>query len=286
MDVQAAQGTLVRAVRSAKVDAPIAALNYGDLNESVTVGPFTYVHLRAGRDARDRSLEAGRFDVYRADPLGIAGRVVVRRGTRIALGDPIGTVNRFAHVHLNAGTPGREVNPLALPLAAFVDTVPPTIEPKGVSLYDEAWTPLALRYRGRLVVRGRIRIVADAWDQVDGNVRRRRLGLYRLAFQVLGPEGAEVAGFEEPRTTVVFDRLPSDPRAAALIYAEGTGISVYGNRRTRFRYVVTTRVVDGEASEDFWDTTALVPGPYTLRVFAADASGNETVRDVPVWVYR
>jgi hypothetical protein len=121
---------------------------------------------------------------------------------------------------------------------------------------------------------------------VDGNARRRRLGLYRLAYQVLGPEGSEVAGFEVPRTTVVFDRLPPDPAAAGLIFAEGTGISVYGHRRTRFRYVATTRVVDGEASEDFWDTTALAPGPHTLRVFAADASGNETVRDVAVWVLR
>jgi streptogramin lyase len=285
-DVQAEPGTVVRAVRAAKVDAPLAAHNYGDINESVSIGPFAYVHVRAGRDQRDVSLEPGRFDVHRPDPLGTPGRLVLRRGTRIALGDPIGTVNRFAHVHLNAGTPGREVNPLSLGLAGFVDTVPPTIEPRGVALYDEEWTPQALRYQGRTVVRGRIRIVVDAWDQVDGNEPRRRLGLYRLSYQVLGQGGSPLPAYERPWTTVVFDRLPQDPGAAGLVYAEGTGISVYGNRRTRFRYVATTRVVDGEAIDEPWDTTALQPGPYTLIVTAADVAGNETRREVPVWVYR
>jgi len=286
VDVQAPPGTVVRAVRAAKVDAPIAANNFGELNESVTIGPFTYVHVRAGRDQRDVSLEPDAFPVDPPDGFGGRGRLRLRRGTRFLLGDPIGTVNRFAHVHLNAGTPGREVNALTLPLAGFVDTVPPTIAPRGVTLYDEAWGPLILQSRGRLLVRGRVRIVVDAWDQVDGNEPRRRLGLFRLGYQVLTGDGAPVVGFETPRTTIVFDRLPADPRAAPLIYAEGTGITVYGNRRTRFLYIATTRVVDGEASEGFFDTTSLLPGPYTLRVIAADASGNETARDVGVFVYR
>jgi hypothetical protein len=131
-----------------------------------------------------------------------------------------------------------------------------------------------------------VRIVVDAWDQVDGNAPRRRLGLYRLAYQVLASDGTPLAGFEHPRQTVVFDRLPVDPHAPPLVYAEGTGITVYGNRRTRFLYVATTRVVDGEATEDFWDTSTLAPGPYTLRVIAADAAANETARDLPVFVYR
>jgi DNA-binding beta-propeller fold protein YncE len=284
IDVQADPGTIVRAVHGAKVDAPIAANNFGDLNENVTIGPFTYVHIRAGRDHRDASLDPATFPVVPLDPSGVPGRVILRRGTRILEGDPIGTVNRFAHVHLNAGTPGREVNALTLPLAGFVDTVPPTIAPKGVTLYDEAWAPFSLRARGATLVRGRVRIVVDAWDQVDGNAPRRRLGLYRLAYQVLAPGGTPLPGFERPRPTVVFDRLPADSKAAFLVYAEGTGISVYGNRRTRFLYVATTHVVDGEASEGFWDTSSLSPGPYTLRAIAADIAGNETARDVPVWV--
>ena len=176
IDVQADQGTIVRAVRSAKVDAPIPAFNFGDLNENVTIGPFTYVHVRAGRDRRDVSLDAGLFTIVSPDASGWPGRVLLRRGARVLAGDAIGSVNRFAHVHLNAGTPGREVNALTLPLAGFVDTVPPTIAPNGVTLYDESWTPQLLRSHGALSVRGRIRIVVDAWDQVDGNEPRRRLG--------------------------------------------------------------------------------------------------------------
>ncbi len=286
IDVQAEQGTTVRAVRSAKVDSPIPAFNFGDLNENVTIGPFTYVHVRAGRDRHDVSLDPTLFTVVLPDASGTPGRVVLRRGTRILAGDAIGTVNRFAHVHLNAGPPGREVNALTLPLAGFVDTVPPTIAPNGVALYDESWTPQTVRSRGAILVHGRVRIVVDAWDQVDGNEPRRRLGLYRLAYQVLTADATPLVGFERPRQTVVFDRLPADARAAPLVYAEGTGITVYGNRRTRFLYIATTRVVDGEATEDFWDTATLLPGPYTLRLVAADAAGNETARDVGVWVYR
>lgn len=286
IDVQADEGTEVRAVQSAKVEEPMAAAGFGALNESVTIGPFTYVHLRVGRDRRDESLGPATFPVDAPDPAGLPGRVRVRRGTRFAVGDAIGTVNRFAHVHLNAGSPGREVNPLTLPLVAFVDTVPPTIAPHGVTLFDEAWTPQVLQVHGRVVVHGRVRIVVDAWDQVDGNEPRRRLGLYRVAYQVLEASGAPIAGFERPETTIVFDRLPPDARAASLIYAEGTGITVYGNRQTRFLYVATTRVADGEVSDHFWDVSALLPGEYTLRVTVADASGNETSRDVPVFVYR
>jgi hypothetical protein len=48
--------------------------------------------------------------------------------------------------------------------------------------------------------------------------------------------------------------------------------------------VVTTRYRDGVATPDVWDTTALAPGAYVLRVFVRDFSGNTTTRDVRVAV--
>jgi hypothetical protein len=59
---------------------------------------------------------------------------------------------------------------------------------------------------------------------------------------------------------------------------------VYGNRSTRFRYVVTNEVHGGEARPGWWDTTALPPGQYRLRVIAKDLAGNTATREVPVTV--
>jgi sugar lactone lactonase YvrE len=284
IDIRADDGALVRVVRSAKVDAPVAALGFDTLNESVAIGPFTYVHLRVGRDGRGNLLDPGRFRLT-TDETGAPLRIRVRRGTRFAMGDAIGTVNRFRHVHLNAGTAGREVNPLTLRLVDFTDTVAPEIARRGVTLLDEAGLP-APRVTGRYLVTGRVRIVADAWDRVDGNAARRRLGLHRLGYQVLAPDGTPMPGFESPRVTIDFERLPPQPGAAGLVYAAGSGISVYGRRRTRFLYTVTNEVRDGRAVEGFWDTGGLPPGPYTLRILAADAAGNQAMagRDVGVMV--
>jgi hypothetical protein len=84
----------------------------------------------------------------------------------------------------------------------------------------------------------------------------------------------------------VFDRLAIDPDAARLVYAPGSGIPFYGRRTTRFLYAVTNTFRDGVASPGFWDSNALAPGNYTLRVRAVDVRGNEALanRDVPVTV--
>ena len=286
IDVHANEGEVVRAVTSDKVTAPLAAQGFDTLSESLSVGPFTYVHVRVGRERTDAPLDEARAPIV-VDDAGSPLRVRVRRGTRFLLGDPIGTVNRFNHVHLNVGTPGREVNPLLLPLVGFVDTVPPTIAPRGIILLNELGLPIP-KTRKQQVVSGKVRIVVDAYDQVNGNVGRRRLGVFRLGYQVLRADGTPTPGFETPRITIDFRRLPQDARAPALVYAPGSGITVYGTRRTRFLYTVTNIVQDGLAQEGAWDTTTLEPGRYTLRIYAADSAGNEAVtgRDLVVVVAR
>ena len=277
LDVYAPEGTLVHVVRDGTADDPVAASDFGSLSESVRLGPVAYVHLRVGRDARGRAFADERF-VVTYDETGQATKVRVKRGARFAAGDVIGTVNRFYHAHLNVGWPGEELNPLRFGLPRFVDTVPPVIAPNGVRMLTEEGLPIDTRERRRLVADGRVRVVVDAWDQVDGNLPRRRLGLYRLGYQVLDASGVPMPGFEQALQTLRFDRHP-DADAARIVYAAGSGIPAYGSRRTRFLYVVTSTLRDGAAEDGVLDLTVLPPGDYTLRIVAADIAGNEAVRN-------
>jgi sugar lactone lactonase YvrE len=285
LDVHAPEGTPVHAVRSAAAADPLAANDFDSLVESVRLGDIAYIHLRVGRHARNEPMDDPRFVFTRGDTGEVTG-VRVKRGARFSTGDVIGTVNRFYHAHLNVGWPGEEVNPLRFTIPGFQDTTPPVVRRGGIIILGEDDQPLTRRERRRLVVHGRIRVVVDAWDQVNGNIARRRLGLYRLGYQLLDQDGRVVAGFETPRETIRFDRRPEKEEDATVIYARGSGIPVYGNRTTRFLYLVTSTLHAGVAADGTLDTSMLPPGNYTLRVLAADASGNEAVRnrDLPIVV--
>lgn len=386
LDVRENQGTPVRAVRDGIVASPIATTAFDTLNESLRIGPLTYVHIRAGRSTRRRAGTAyrvpgtGNSDGGTArtrsgtgsrvlgggrpnsvgvgaalppPPVGYGGQVVrhesadvdferfapvydadgmmirmrAKRGAFFTTGDEVGTVNAFNHVHLNVGWSGEEYNPLRFRLVQFTDSVAPSIATAGIRLFDEAWAPLnpdrlgAMRGRGRrrrpsrlpplepVVVRGRVRIVVDAWDQADGNKASRRLGLYAIGYSVattVGPalRPADRTPNAERKTpsfadasvgslstenvpwplTQVFDRMRREADAARRVYATGSGIPVYGASRTQFLYVATTSYHDGIATEGFWDTTTVTPGEHVLRVFVQDFSGNRTSRDLRVVV--
>jgi hypothetical protein len=273
LDVFGVYGQIVRAVRGEKVSGPLPNWGFGGLNEGMRVGLFSYIHLRVGRDERDEMLKDSPFVAVR-DAEGKLARVRLRRGTRVRVGDALGAVNRMYHVHLNLGPPGAELNPLALPFAGFTDAVAPKIERGGIHLFNEAGERLKESRGGRLVVRGPVRIVVDAYDQVDGNQSRRRLGLYRLGYRLLLPDGSPAPGFESERVQIEFDRLPPDPEATKIAYADESGITVYGSKTTRFLYELTNTVRGGRAERGLWQTAELPPGDYTLRVHAADYVGN------------
>jgi hypothetical protein len=278
-------GAVVRAVRNETVQRPVSAGPFDAVNESLRVGVMFYVHVRVGRNRRGTIIDDSRFSLVR-DPAGHALRVRVKRGTRFRVGDPIGTINRQAHVHLNVGPFGAEVNPLVFAPPEFADTEPPTIVPNGIAIFDESGTRLTARARGRLIVSGRVSIMAEAYDQVNGNASYRRLGVYAIGYQVLDERLDPLPGFESPIETIEFDRLPSEPGAPALVYADGSGITVYGNRITRFRYIVTNTVRHGDAAPGRWDTTSLTGGDYVVRVTARDLAGNATAQDLTVTIER
>jgi sugar lactone lactonase YvrE len=298
-DIPGGYGETVRAIFSERVSLPMAVDGVGGARERLRLPLIGYIHLRLGRDQNDRPFAGGHF-IFQRDEQGRVVGLRLRRGTRFNAGDPIGTLNRLNHVHLIAGPASAEVNALAaLRWPGLIDTVPPVIE--GVTLTTAEGEPLLesvkksrdkkaarakppLQANARLPVRGRLRIIVQAYDQADGNASYRRLGLYRLGYNVLNADGSPAPGFSAPRENIVFERLPVDQRAVAIAYAEGSQSGYSG--KTIFAYAVTNVVRDGEAREDFWDTAALSPGNYTLRVIAEDFFGNRATRDLPVTVVK
>ncbi len=296
LDIPGAYGETVHALKGERVTQPLAVEGFNTTRERLRLPLLGYIHLRLGRDQN----EAPFFDIenqgflFRRDAQGQLTGLRIRRGTRIGEGTALGTLNRLNHVHLIAGPASSEVNALAaLQLPGLSDTVAPTIE--GVTLLTETGAridlpaPLPAQARRKSLppvepptVQGRVRIVVQAYDQADGNARQRRLGLYRLGYQVFNADGMAARGYEQPRYNLSFERLPDAPNGVALAYAVGSQSGYTG--QTVFAYTVTNVVRDGLAREEFWETSQLAAGTYVLRVFGEDFFGNQTRRDVTVRV--
>lgn len=273
LDVRADAGDQVLAVTDAKVTDPYANWGFGTLTEGLHIGPLAYVHMRVGRARDGRALDP-RFIVL-PGAKGRPARVRVPRGTKFAVGDALGTVNAMAHVHMEYFPGGPDMNPMMLPFVGLTDSVPPQID--SIALFDNAsGRRLVKKEGGRLVVAragGDLSIVADAWDQMDGNLARRRLGLYKLGYQLLHEDGTPLPGFDQPLITQVYERLPREREAVKLVYAASSGIPAYGSRATHFAYAVTNTLKNGVAAPGSWPVASLAPGKYILRIYAADYGG-------------
>ena len=277
LDVQAAIGTPVLAVAAGKVTDPRASWGYGQLSEGIAFGGLQYVHMRVGRDGRDKVLDP-RFQVLR-DEKGVPDAVRVKRGTRFAAGERLGTVNRMAHVHLDYMPNGDALNPLRLPFIGMEDTIAPRIQ--AVTLSDLGGKQLKQMAGGRLLVPrsiGAVQIVVDAYDQMNGVQARRRLGLYKLGYQLLNADGNIIPGMEQAVITQVYDRIPRNREAVKFAYMEGSGITVHGNAETRFAYAINNSLMHGKLTPGAWKVGALAPGNYTLRITAEDYAGNAAIK--------
>jgi len=279
LDVRGDVGATVLAILPAKVTDPYANWGFNNLGEGMSVGPLSYIHMRVGRDPQGRALDP-RFQIQREETAngktnGKAVRVRVPRGTRFAVGDKLGTLNALSHVHLDYYQGGSLVNALTLPFIGFVDTVTPTIS--RIALYDTAGKRITAKKGQPLRLDrtlGELQIVVNAYDQVDGNLARRKLGLYKLGYQVLRADGTPLPGFEQPVITQVYDRLPRNPDAVKAVYAPTSGITVYGSASTQFDYALNNRLRDGRIETGSWRIAGLAPGEYLLRIHAADYAGQ------------
>lgn len=285
LDVRADVGTRVLAMLPSTVSDPYPNWGFGELGEGISVGPLSYIHMRVGRDSTGKVLDQ-RFQLLQGAG-GKPERMRVRRGTRFAVGDALGTVNPMAHVHLEYQPGGALVNPLTLSFVGLRDSVAPRIQ--SIALYDGSARRLLAKKDRRLRVAralGQISIVTEAYDQMDGNLARRRLGLYKLGYQLLHADGSPAAGFEAPRITQIYDRLPREREAVKLLYADSSGITVYGSKATRFVYAVNNTLRGGVALPGSWKVDSLAPGNYTLRIYAADYAGQLALegRDLAITV--
>lgn len=279
LDIAGSYGETARFVRDEKVLRPIAAENFGTLRELIRMPTMGYIHIRLGRDVNGVPFGDPRFQ-YTTDATGKFVDVRVPRGSHFKAGEPIGTLNPMNHVHLIAGRSGSEMNALdALVLPGISDTRPPTIEK--VTLEDENWNPLETKSpNGRIQVSGKLRLIIRAYDQVDGNSDRRRLGVFQVGYQLLNKD---LTPLSDPIWTIRFDRLPADD-SIRLVYANGSKSGATGE--TIFNYIATDRVDGDSFNEDFLDTLSLNAGDYILRAFAADYFGNKSYVDMPIEVKR
>ncbi|MGX9718842.1 gluconolaconase [Stenotrophomonas acidaminiphila] len=274
-DVRGDVGQTVLAIAAAKVSSPMATWSLGGQAEGLSLDTVDYIHMKVGRDPANRPLDPARFQLVR-DEAGQLERVRVRRGTRFNPGDALGSINNQAHVHLAVGPSGYERNAVRLGFANYADHVAPRID--DIALLDGNGQRLRESRDGRLLVprdAGGLQLVVEAWDQVDGNLPRRRLGLYALGYQILDATGRPLPGHEQPRMNIEFNRMPPQSEAARVAYAEDSGITVHGSAVTRFRYVLSNTVRDGRLARGALPVEELPPGEYVIRITAKDYSGNE-----------
>ncbi len=288
LDVPGAYGELARSVFTEPVTLPLSVEGAATTRERIRLPLFGYIHVKIGRDKNDQLLPnlADGSVSFRRNAEGQLVGIRVRRGTVFKAGDAVGSLNRLNHVHLIAGQWSSEFNALSvLRLPGLTDTVAPVIESfaiadeQGNILFDPGGKKNPAT---NLSQNGRLRIFVRAYDQMDGNAKHRRLGVYRAGFQILNASGTPLAEFNQTRRNLEFDRLPWDWQTVSQVYAEGSQSGYEGP--TVFNYIATNVLQRGEVREAFFDPSKLTPGDYTLRVVAADYFGNVTQRDWPITI--
>ncbi len=276
LDIVGGYGEIARFIRDEKVLRPIAVQNFATTRELIRMPTLGYIHIRLGRDLKSVPFDDPRFQ-FSFDANGKPKGIRIPRGSKFRAGDGIGTLNNFNHVHLITGRSGREMNALdALILPDASDSRAPTIE--GVTLYDEDWGEIETRgVDKRIELNSKTRIVLNAYDQMDGNAARRKLGLYKLGYQILDEEKQPIKGFEKPKWTIKFDKMPNND-AVKFVYAVGSKSGATGE--TTFRYIISNEVSRRKTQEGFFNAKKLSEGKFILRVLAADFFGNITSKDV------
>ena len=271
LDIVGSYGETARFVRDEKVLLPLATQNFGTLREMIRMPTMGYIHIRLGRDQNEQTLGDSRF-IF--DGIGKFTDVRVPRGSSFKAGEDIGTLNPFNHTHLIAGPSGNEMNALdALILPSISDSILPTIYK--VTLFDENWREIETGTMAqRIKLAGKVRVVVKAFDRMDGNADRRRLGVYSVGYAVYDAARNAIA---DHRASINFKRMP-DERSVPFVYAPGSKSGATGE--TIFNFIATNEVAADSFREGFLDLTHFQAGQYSLRVFVSDYFGNTATKDI------
>ncbi len=278
LDIVGGYGETARFIRDEKVLNPFAAQNFGTLRELLRMPSLGYIHIRLGRDKDGKIFDDERFQFEKKGEK-LSG-VRIPRGAKFKAGEPVGTLNAMNHVHLIAGFSGAEMNALdALILPGVSDEKAPTIEK--VTLFDENWREIETGNNSeRIKLGGKTRVVVRAYDQMDGNNERRRLGVFKVGYQILKTDETPLSEID---WMIDFDRMP-DAEAVFFTYAKGSKSGATGE--TIFNYIATNRVNGDSFGEDFLKVSSLENGNYILRVFAADFFGNTASKDTNIEIIK
>lgn len=280
LDIAGNYGETARFVRDEKVLLPEAAANFGTLRELLRMPTMGYIHIRLGRNSDNVPFDDVRFQ-FRRDANGDISGVRIPRGTKFTAGEAIGTLNRMNHVHLVAGRSGSEMNALmALSLPGVSDSITPLIE--DVKLFDRNGNELAAANGGTFAVNEPVRVIVRAFDRMDGNPERRKLGLYRVGYRLLSEDGSRTL---KEHTAFTMSSLP-ETSDIHFVYAPESHSGATGV--TIFNYIATNKVysmLEGtESKEGFIDLAELEPGKYVLRVFVEDYFGNVAEKDLGLMI--
>ncbi|MGI9036839.1 MAG: hypothetical protein ACR2GD_12485 [Pyrinomonadaceae bacterium] len=301
LDIAGSYGETARFIRAEKVLLPVATEDFGGLRERLRMPTLGYIHIRLGRDKDDNPFPDERFIftwnpdiVARGDYFGKNGQMIgtrteikgkvrgvrIPRGAKFEAGEAIGTLNKKNHVHLIAGRAGAEMNALdALTFPNITDKLAPTIEK--IYLADENWQPLETKDANqRIKLDGKTRIVVRAFDQMDGGASYRKLGVYRLGYQILREDNTPL---NEMKWTISFAKMP-DEDFVPLVYAPHSRAGYTPD--TIFDYIVTNEVIGERGQENFFDAGSLEKGNYIVRAAASDFFGNKTEKDLSIEVVK
>jgi hypothetical protein len=212
---------------------------------------------------RSRFVRVGDFDyVHLADPIP-QGRQVRAFQTVIGKVHP-----GSAHVHLSRYVRGKAVNPLRFGgMVNYTDTAPPLI--RGLFGYRQNGTRVNLH-----AITGAVSLFVDAVDiqSTGGN----ETGIYRLGYRILNAAGQVAVG---PYQCLQMDVIVPEP-VGNILYTTG---STRNRFQTSWLYRLT---VKSPSADGVLHTGHLAPGPYVVRVTAADVMGNSTRQDFPIAIVR